>query len=61
VTAQVQLVLRRATQRTATTSEVERGVKFIATLRAKDKLSAEESLRRFCLLALNLNEFVYLD
>jgi hypothetical protein len=26
-----------------------------------DKLSAEQAFKYFCLLALNLNEFVYLD
>lgn len=59
--AQVRLALRRVLQRTPTQAEVERGARFIAELRQKDVLSAEESLRRFCLLALNLNEFVYLD
>jgi hypothetical protein len=57
----VRLVLRRVTQRSPTQAEVDRGVKFIATLLAADKLPADEALRRFCLLALNLNEFVYVD
>jgi mono/diheme cytochrome c family protein len=61
VAAQVRLALRRATQRMPTPSEVERGVRFVAALRAEDQLSADEALRRFCLLALNLNEFVYVD
>jgi hypothetical protein len=59
--ARVRLVLRRVTQRAPTEAEVQRGVKFIAALQADDKLSADEALRRFCLLALNLNEFVYVD
>jgi mono/diheme cytochrome c family protein len=59
--AQVRLVLRRVTQRPATAAEVERGVRFMARMRDSKKLPAAEALRRFCLLALNLNEFVYLD
>jgi hypothetical protein len=59
--AQVRLALRRVTQREPSAKEVERGVDFIARLRDKHGLSAEEALRSFCLLALNLNEFIYLQ
>jgi cytochrome c553 len=59
--AQIALALRRATQRTPTASEVQRGVKFLADMQEKEKLPAGEALRRFCLLALNLNEMVYVD
>jgi mono/diheme cytochrome c family protein len=59
--AQVRLALWRVMQRQPTASEVERGVKFLTTMQATHKLSADEALRRFCLLALNLNEFMYLD
>ena len=59
--AQVREILRRVTQRTPATAEIERGVKFIALMQEQEKLTVEESLARFCLLALNLNEFVYLD
>jgi len=58
---QVRVALKRVVQRTPTQAEVDRGVRFMRTLREKDKLSTEEALKRFCLLALNLNEFVYLD
>jgi hypothetical protein len=61
VTAQVRLVLRRVTQRVPTAAEVERGVKFVAAMRDEEKLPAPEALRRFCVLALNLNEFIYVD
>src|SRR5262245_20355268 len=60
-TDQVRLVLTRVTQRTPTAKEIERGVEFMARLRDKQKLSAADALRNFCLLALNLNEFIYLD
>jgi hypothetical protein len=59
--AQVRLALRRVTQRAPTAAEVERGVRFVRALRDEDELPAEEALRRLCLLALNLNEFVYVD
>jgi hypothetical protein len=59
--AQVRLVLRRVRQRPPTATEVARGVRFIDEGREHDGLSEGEALRRFCLLALNLNEFVYLD
>jgi hypothetical protein len=58
--AQVKMALQRVLQREPSAKEVERGVTFLATMRAK-KLAAEEALRAFCLVALNLNEFVYLD
>jgi Protein of unknown function (DUF1549)/Protein of unknown function (DUF1553)/Planctomycete cytochrome C len=61
VAAKVWLILRRVTQRSPTNAEIERGVKFIATSQNEDQLSADEALRRFCLLALNLNEFVMID
>ncbi len=59
--AQVRLALKRVLQRSPSQTEVDRGLRFMNKLQEKDKLSAEEALRRFCLLALNLNEFVYLD
>jgi hypothetical protein len=59
--AQVRLTLRRVTQRQPSQGEVERGVQLLARLRSQHNLAAEEALRRFCLLALNLNEFLYLD
>jgi hypothetical protein len=58
---QVRSVFRRVTQRKPTDAEVERGVKFMAALQSEEKLSADEALRRFCVLALNLNEFVTVD
>ena len=59
--ARVRLILRRVSQREPTPIEVERGVEFLARLQARHGLDDSESLAKFCLLALNLNEFVYLD
>ncbi|MBY0528387.1 MAG: PSD1 and planctomycete cytochrome C domain-containing protein [Gemmataceae bacterium] len=61
VGAQVRMALRRSTQREPMAREIERGVAFIAKMRDKHKMAPDEALRTFCLLALNLNEFVYVD
>ncbi len=53
--------LTRVLQRSPTEREIARGVKFLEDNLQQEKVSADEALRRFCLLAINLNEFVYLD
>jgi Protein of unknown function (DUF1553)/Protein of unknown function (DUF1549)/Planctomycete cytochrome C len=59
--AQVRLALRLTTSRTPTDSEVKKDVDFIRTQRDKFKLNEFDALKRYCLLAMNANEFVYLD
>jgi hypothetical protein len=59
--APVQMVLRRATQRDPSPREVERGVEFLARMQGQHGLDPSDALAKFCLLALNLNEFIYLD
>jgi hypothetical protein len=58
---QVRFVLWRALQREPTAAEVKRGVDLMASLRREDNKTAEDALTAFCLVTLNLNEFVYLD
>ncbi|HTU20826.1 MAG TPA: PSD1 and planctomycete cytochrome C domain-containing protein [Gemmataceae bacterium] len=58
---QVRLALTLATTRPPNDADVRRGVELIETLQTKDGLSAESALESFCLVVLNLNEFVYLD
>jgi hypothetical protein len=58
--SQVKLALQLVTQRPARSEEIDRGLRLIEQLQ-RDGESAESALRRFCLLALNLNEFVYID
>lgn len=53
--------LTRVLQRQPTEREIARGLKFIEDNIQQEKVSGDEALRRFCLLAINLNEFVYLD
>jgi mono/diheme cytochrome c family protein len=61
VTEQVRLALRRVTQREPAERELARGVAFIGKMQSKHQRQPDEALRTFCLLALNLNEFIYLD
>jgi hypothetical protein len=58
---QVRLALTLATSRTPTDAELQRGVRFMQTLQMRDGASPEVALDMFCLLVLNLNEFMYLD
>jgi hypothetical protein len=58
---QVRLALTLATARPPSATEVRRGVDLIAALRSKDGMSDDEALHCFCLMVLNINEFVYLD
>jgi mono/diheme cytochrome c family protein len=59
--AQIRLALELITSRPASESDVQRGLKLITTLREQEHASPEAALTSFCLLALNLNEFLYLD
>ncbi|MEO2016900.1 MAG: DUF1553 domain-containing protein, partial [Fuerstiella sp.] len=58
---QVTLALQRVMQRQPTPEEVTRGLKLIETLKTEHNLSDDQARKYFCLLALNLNEFMYLD
>jgi hypothetical protein len=58
---QVRLALALATQREPADKDVVRGLAFLRDLQQKDKLADERALETFCLMVLNLNEFVYLD
>jgi len=57
----VRLCLERTLQRVPTAAEVARGVKLIDTLQKDEHLDADAALASYCLVALNLNEFIYLD
>jgi len=57
----VAAALNQTTQRIATESEVARGVELIESMMSKHERSYEGACEIFCLTALNLNEFVYLD
>lgn len=61
VEAQVRRVLSLVTSRPPNDPEVARGLNLIRALERDDGASPSEALASFCLLALNLNEFFYLD
>ncbi len=42
-------------------AEVARGMKLLRRLQESDGMSPDSALKAFCLVALNLNEFIYLD
>ncbi|MBX3179144.1 MAG: DUF1553 domain-containing protein [Candidatus Hydrogenedentes bacterium] len=57
----VWLALNRVTQRAPANTEVDRGLAFIAEMVEKHGHGEQAAFERFCLLAINLNEFMYLD
>jgi hypothetical protein len=61
VEGQVRRALRLVTLRPARESEVRRALELITGLEVEDGLTADAALKAFSLLALNLNEFIYLD
>ncbi len=61
VEAQVTLAYRLALGHEPGKSLVERGLKLIDALQQKHGQTADQALNQFCLMVLNLNEFVYLD
>lgn len=58
---QVETALWRVFQRKPTKKEIDRGVTLIASLKTDYKLDDQRALKMFCLVALNLNEFMFLD
>lgn len=58
---QVATVLARVMQRPANEKEIERGLELIQNLIDNEDVTDEAAFEVFCLMALNLNEFVYLD
>jgi hypothetical protein len=61
VEPQIARALRLALSSPVDSRHVERGQRLITRLQSQHGLSAEKSFELFCLMVLNLNEFVYLD
>jgi len=57
----VRHAFRLAFSREPNSSEITRSVELINAFRSEDGLSPDQALAQFCLMALNLNEFAYLD
>jgi mono/diheme cytochrome c family protein len=58
---QVTTALWRVLQREPTAKEIARGVKLLQRLEQEHKADKDQALALFCVVALNLNEFLYLD
>ncbi|MCH2200403.1 MAG: PSD1 and planctomycete cytochrome C domain-containing protein [Fuerstiella sp.] len=58
---QVRQGLTLVTQRPPSEDEIRKGLILIEQLQSKEGLTSDQALQYFCLLALNLNEFIYLD
>ena len=61
VRKQVALAFRCTLSREPDDNIIQRGLTLINVLQTKHGLSPEQSLDQFCLMTLNLNEFIYLD
>ncbi|HTI51676.1 MAG TPA: DUF1553 domain-containing protein [Planctomycetaceae bacterium] len=61
VAGQITLAVRLTTARRPLAAEVEQDVRFVGELKKQGRLSNSDALRHYCLLALNANEFIYLD
>ena len=61
IPGQVRATLLRVLQRIPSETEVQRGVDFIRAVQSEDQRDRQEALRQFCLITLNLNEFMFLD
>ena len=61
VEAQVTLAYRLALGHEPGKALVQRGLKLIDALQQKHGQTVDQALNQFCLMVLNLNEFVYLD
>lgn len=57
----VAAILQRVMQRKPDPQEVQRGVQLLQDWQSKDQVDAKQALTYYCLLALNLNEFIYVD
>ncbi|GIX04092.1 MAG: hypothetical protein KatS3mg113_1098 [Planctomycetaceae bacterium] len=53
--------LRRACQREPQPQEISRGLQLLESLQTEHGISTDLAWQHFCLMVLNLNEFVYLD
>ncbi|MCA9067585.1 MAG: DUF1553 domain-containing protein, partial [Planctomycetaceae bacterium] len=60
-TDQIALAIRLTTCRKATREDIERGQVLMKKLEDKHGLNKNDALKYYCLLALNTNEFFYLD
>jgi hypothetical protein len=58
---QVRTALERVMQRIPSDEEINRGVDFIGRMQAEHAMQREQAIQKFCLMAMNMNEFLYVD
>ena len=58
---QIELALQQVQQRIPTPKEVERGWTLVRSLIEEEGMTDKMAMHSFCVVALNLNEFIYLD
>lgn len=58
---QVRRILALVTSREPSETEISRGIGLLERLTQEDRLTQQTALSSLCLMALNLNEFLYLD
>ena len=58
---QVKAIIQRVTQRGASEQEIQRGTELIQAWITEENATPQQALEYFCLMALNLNEFAYID
>lgn len=61
VESRVRFALWQVLQREPTPKKIQRGLRLISRLQSQHHRSAEDALKYFCIVALNLNEFIYLE
>ena len=61
VAAQVKRAVRLTSGRVPAMDEIKRDMAFIKGLQTENKMDAKSAMTLYCLLALNANEFLYLD
>ena len=59
--SQVEAALARVMQRKPTQPEINRGLELIESLKKDNNMNDKQARKYFCLVALNLNELMYLD
>ena len=58
---QVAEVLSRVMQRQPADDEIQRGLDLIKSFKSEQSVTSRQAFEYFCLMAINLNEFVYVD
>jgi len=58
---QVAWIIERVTQRPAEETEIKKGLELIKSLMSEPEMNDQKALKYFAVVALNMNEFIYID